>query len=303
MYESSRLVALVGAGEQPAFSPRRLTIWNLTERTAICETAFSDTILNVQMNRLRIVAATSEALYIYDTTTMKLQNTIHTAHNPKGLAALSPTHTSCYLLYPSSEEIGNLQIYDCFTMNSRREIEAHHSPLTCIAISYQGHLAATASVKGTVLRVFALPEGTKLFTFKRGFGQALTYNLSFSMDGELLMSCSDTGTVHVYNLTKQVSPDETWTARIRTSICSAAGYIVPESYKDTFETNRSYIVAKTNFLNFFISTLVPGTNLILAVSTSGKFLFFQVDLQRGGEAFVIQEGNLLRLPSTMIKIS
>ncbi|CAG9314695.1 unnamed protein product [Blepharisma stoltei] len=296
MYESSLLVSLVGAGEQPAFSPRRLTIWNIAEHTPICETSFPDSLLSVKMNRIRIVAVISDAIYIYDTTTMKTQNTIRTVENPKGLAALSPTHSACWLLYPSSVEKGNLQVYDCFNMQLRTEIEAHTSKLAYIAISYQGNLCATASEKGTVIRVFSLPEGNKLFTFKRGLMAAITYSINFSMDAELLLSCSDTGTIHVYNINRnEVRESNNWGDAIRNSLFSAASYIVPGSYKDSFETSRSYIVARTNFKIPYIATLIPNTNMLLAVNYSGHYIMFSVDYVNGGDGIVHQEGSLSRI--------
>lgn len=87
-------------------------------------------------------------------------------------------------------------------MQLRTEIEGHTSKLAYIAMNYQGTLCATASEKGTVIRVFSLPEGNKLFTFKRGLMAANTYQLSFSLDSELLLSCSDTGSVHIYNINR-----------------------------------------------------------------------------------------------------
>jgi|Transcript_7536 hypothetical protein len=84
----------------------------------ICETTLDDTILSVCLNRIRIVVCTEENVFIYDTATMKLQETIKTVLNPRGLIALSPTYTACYLLYPSSVLNGNLQIYDGFTMQT-----------------------------------------------------------------------------------------------------------------------------------------------------------------------------------------
>ena len=152
------------------------------------------------MNRIRIVAVVIDGIYIYNTTTMKTQNTIRTVENPRGLVALSPTHSECYVLYPASENKGYVQVYDCFSMQPRGVIEAHNSQLGFISISYQGNYCATASVKGTMIRVFSLPEGNKLFTFKRGISYADIFNIMFSYNAKLLLACSSTGTVHVYDI-------------------------------------------------------------------------------------------------------
>jgi autophagy-related protein 18 len=302
MYESSQLLILVGAGEQPAFSTRRLTIWNIAERIPICETSFPDSILSVKMNRMRIVAVIIDGIYIYNTTTMKNQNHIRTVENPKGLVALSPTHSECFLLYPASENKGHVQVYDCFNMQPRTIIEAHNSPLSFIAISYQGQYCATASVKGTMIRVFSLPEGNRLFTFKRGITHAEIYNIMFSYEANLLLACSSTGTVHVYDIRhNNITQEVGWSNSIKQSLVSAASYFLPETYKDSFETSRSFITARTYFNKKFIAALIPKTNYLITVSFSQEFMIFRINTETGGEAIPEHQGILNKMVQTQIK--
>ena len=303
MYESTQLLILVGADEQHAFSPRRLTIWNIAERAPIAETSFPDSVLSVKMNRLTIVAVIIDGIYIYSTTTMKTQNTIRTVENPNGLVALSSNPAQCFLLYPASETQGHLQVYDCFSMQPRPIIEAHNSPLAYIAISYQGNYCATASIKGTIIRVFSLPEGNKLFTFKRGLAQAIIYNIIFSYDSTLLLACSSTGTIHIYDIGhNNIMQDSSWSNSIKQSIISTATYILPEQYKDSFETSRSFITAKTHFHQKFISALYPNCNLMIAVSYSQEFIIFRVNFETGGQAIPEQYGMLDKIVQIQVKI-
>ena len=202
MYANSQLLALVGAGEQPAFSPRCLTMWNTSQRSAICDIYFTDSILAVGMNRTRIVAATAEAVFIYDTSSMKKQLDFRTAYNPKGLMALSPEHSACFLLYLSAEEMGNFAVYDCYTLLKKRDIEAHKTPLAGLSINSLGTMAASVSVKGTIIRVFSLPEGAKLYTFKRGLSSVSTYHISFSPHAPFLLLSSDSGSLHLFLLSE-----------------------------------------------------------------------------------------------------
>ena len=53
MLFNTSLVALVGAGETPAFSPRRLRLWNTKTKESICELNFVTAILSVAMNEQR----------------------------------------------------------------------------------------------------------------------------------------------------------------------------------------------------------------------------------------------------------
>ena len=92
-------------------------------------------------------------------------------------------------------------------------VEAHRSPLSCIAMSSEGTILATASDKGTIIRVFSLPQAEKLYQFRRGSIPSSIYNMSFNLNSTLLCVSSATDTVHIFRLgnssakdTKETSP-------------------------------------------------------------------------------------------------
>ncbi|KAG6572837.1 putative autophagy-related protein [Phytophthora cinnamomi] len=85
MLYCTSLVALVGAGDQPAFSPRRLRVWNTKTGAAICDLNFVTAVLAVRMNRQRLVAVLERKIYIFDISTMKILETLDTSPNPKAL--------------------------------------------------------------------------------------------------------------------------------------------------------------------------------------------------------------------------
>ena len=91
-------------------------------------------------------------------------------------------------------------------------IPAHESPLAALAFNPSGTRLATASEKGTVIRVFSVEEGTKLIEFRRGVKRCATvYCLAFSQDSQYLVSdfapsqtisihtVQQMGTVHYHN--------------------------------------------------------------------------------------------------------
>lgn len=226
------LVALVGAGESPAFSPRKLQIINTKRQSIICELTFITAILAVKLNRKRLIVVLEEHIYIYDISNMKLLHTIDTCPNPNAIVALSPSSENCYLAYPpnassgvaSSSSMptnasasnmslasplsgtpntfgplsssgssgggsagsfsgGEVLIFDAIHLQPINIIQAHKSPISCLQFNHDGTLLATASDKGTVIRVFSVPQGQKLFQFRRGTYPARIYSISFSMDG------------------------------------------------------------------------------------------------------------------------
>jgi autophagy-related protein 18 len=83
-------------------------------------------------------------------------------------------------------------------------IAAHTSQLAAIAFSPSGKRVATASEKGTVIRVFSVVDGgssSKLYELRRGLKRTVNiHSLSFSPCGHFLACSSNTETVHVFKL-------------------------------------------------------------------------------------------------------
>ncbi len=67
-------------------------------------------------------------------------------------------------------------------------------------------MLATASDKGTVIRVFSIPDAEKLGEYRRGTKTARVWSMNFNVTGTLLVVSSDTETVHVYKLDSKDSP-------------------------------------------------------------------------------------------------
>ena len=78
-------------------------------------------------------------------------------------------------------------------------IPAHDSPLAALAFSPTGLRLATASEKGTVIRVFSVTDGVKLFEFRRGVKRCVSISsLVFSMDSAFVCCSSNTETVIIF---------------------------------------------------------------------------------------------------------
>ncbi|GAA5967556.1 hypothetical protein JCM11641_005692 [Rhodosporidiobolus odoratus] len=215
------LVALVGAGDRPNSSTRRLQIVNTKRQSTICELTFPTTILAVKLNRRRLVVVLSERIYVYDISNMKLLHEVETSANPSAVCALSPSSENSYLAYPSpppspatpftatppassapqSANTGDVLLFDAVSLSVVNIIQAHKTPIAHIALNSTGTLLATASDKGTVIRVFSVPNGDRLHEFRRGSYPAKIYSIAFNAVSSLLCVSSDTETVHIFKLT------------------------------------------------------------------------------------------------------
>jgi autophagy-related protein 18 len=64
-------------------------------------------------------------------------------------------------------------------------------------------MLATASDKGTVVRVFSVPDAKKLWQFRRGSSSARIWSINFNLASSLLAVSSDSSTIHIYKLSSK----------------------------------------------------------------------------------------------------
>lgn len=83
-------------------------------------------------------------------------------------------------------------------------VSAHDTALAAIALNPSGNRLATASQKGTLLRLFDTSSGKKVGEFRRGTDECRILSLAFSPNSHWLCVSSDKGTVHVFALDPNV---------------------------------------------------------------------------------------------------
>ncbi|KAI8904471.1 WD40-repeat-containing domain protein [Gorgonomyces haynaldii] len=287
MLFSTSLVALVGSGESN-LSPRKLQIINTKRQSTICELTFASAVLSVKLNRRRLIVVLEEHIYVYDISNMKLLHTIDTSPNPNALCALSSSSENCYLAYPSISNHGEVLIFDTFNLQAVNIIQAHKSPLSSMQFNADGTMIATASDKGTVIRVFSVPDGEKLHQFRRGTYPARIYSIQFSLDAQHMCVSSDTDTVHIYKLESRSSITQPKTPL-------SASFFLPESISDMWEPARDFAHAKLPGKpgQNIVALSVVQEQLYLYVATSqGSFYIYRIP-QQGGEAVLAKTESML----------
>ncbi len=95
---------------------------------------------------------------------------------------------------------GEVLLFDAVKLEAVNVVEAHRSPLSCVTFNNEGTILATASDKGTIIRVFSVPDAHKLYQFRRGSMPARIYSMAFNITSTLLCVSSATETVHVFKL-------------------------------------------------------------------------------------------------------
>uniref|UniRef100_A0A671RPF1 WD repeat domain phosphoinositide-interacting protein 2-like n=1 Tax=Sinocyclocheilus anshuiensis TaxID=1608454 RepID=A0A671RPF1_9TELE len=277
---SSSLVAIVSLK-----APRKLKVCHFKKGTEICNYSYSNTILAVKLNRQRLIVCLEESLYIHNIRDMKVLHTIReTPPNHSGLCTLSISNDNCYLAYPGSATIGEVQVFDTVNLRAANMIPAHDSPLAALAFDASGTKLATASEKGTVIRVFSIPEGQKLFEFRRGVKRCVSIcSLAFSMEGLYLSASSNTETVHIFKLETQ---------REKSTFFSHLEHKHTALFRSQ-EHLLSGHVRKPFNLNMLSATLIiQKIPRLLVAAADGYLYLYNLDPQEGGECTLMKQHKL-----------
>jgi len=295
---SSSLVAVVSSN-----NARTLRVCHFKKGSEICRYSYGDRIRAVRMNRSRLVVCLEESLYIHNIRDMKVIHTIRdTPPNPSGLISLSCDNTHCYLAYPGHSHTGELQIFDTINLASRVIIPAHEGQLAALQFSPTGTRIATASEKGTVIRVFSTHDGSKLYELRRGLKRtASIYSLSFSPCGSFLACSSNTETVHVFKLDDKPkettslagSPpsDEGWFGYINTMVSASAGYL-PSQVTDTLLQGRAFASVhhnQTGARTLCALAVIRKSLRLLVCNDEGVLHMYSLDQEDGGDCSLIKQ--------------
>ncbi|KAF7724498.1 autophagy protein [Apophysomyces ossiformis] len=322
-------------GEKEKISP--LQIYLILRQSTVCELTYHTPILAVKMNRRRIIVVLEEQIYVYDISNMKLLQIIQTCPNPTAVCALSPSSDNCFVGYPSRSSLssplaanqstsqsaatsGDVEIFDSSSLRLANIVQAHKSPLSHITINSDGNLLATASEKGTVIRVFSIPEGHKLFQFRRGSYPAKIYSMSFNLVSSLLCVSSDSETVHIFKLAtgdqKQDAEDvfpeqdrEAMEKRARSgsvgqmlrrsslhigrNIAGSVGSYLPEMITEMWEPSRNFASLKLPSSGVrSLVALSSSTPQVMVLTSEGYFYQYNIDLENGGECVLVKQNRL-----------
>jgi autophagy-related protein 18 len=181
-------------------------------------------------------------------------------------------------------------------------IPAHESPLAAIAFNNSGTRLATASTTGTVIRVFSIPSGDKVFEFRRGMKRFIHINcLSFSQDDLYLATSSSTETVHIFKLiqpSQERAPEEQqgWMSYIGKAIGNTASYLG----SDALSMNRAFAhmkLPKPGLRSVCTVTFIDGAHRILVATSEGRLYVGGIDPREGGDCKILKDYSLTGDPA------
>jgi len=284
---------------------RKIRVYHFRKGSMILQHTYPSAVLSVKMNRLRLVVCLEESLYIHNIRDMSILHTIRdTPPNPRGVCALAATDAddSCgYLAYPGSPIAGELNIFDTVNLRAVTQLNAHDNPIAAVALDKTGTKVATASDKGTVIRIFAVPSGKRLYEFRRGVARcAVISSLSFSSDAMFLAVSSNTQTIHVFKLGMehaqvQVKEEENkdWGSYLSRSLQSAASYL-PSGVSEVLQQGRDFATAKLHSCGLKNISVISDVNRkprLFVACSDGYLYVYDIDAN-GGECNLLKQHKL-----------
>ncbi|KAF3943546.1 hypothetical protein CMV_029907 [Castanea mollissima] len=193
----TQILAIVPRG--PHAPPTKALMWDDHSSRCFGELSFRSDVKSVRLRCDRIVVVLAHKVFVYDYVCFKLLHQIETAPNPSGLCEVSQGVGPNMVLVCPGLQTGQVRV-DHYVSKRTRFIHAHDSKLACLGLTQDGRFLATASSRGTLVRVFNAFDGSLIQEVRRGAEQAEIYSIAFSSTAQWLAVSSDKGTVHVFSL-------------------------------------------------------------------------------------------------------
>ena len=169
MLYRTNIIALVGGGDSPKYPPNKVMLWDDSQMKCIGELNFKNDIRSVKLRKdkyvssifpspylftlYRVIVVLEQKIYVYNFQNLRMIEVIETAPNPKGLIAVSPSKEVCVIASPD-KTAGAIRVLHFDKGQKTFIINAHQSTIAALTLNTEGNLLATASDKGTLIRIF-----------------------------------------------------------------------------------------------------------------------------------------------------
>ncbi len=191
------LLAIVGGGRNPRYPTNKVMIWDDHQNKCIGELKFRTEVKAVKLRRDRIVVVLETKVFVYRFKDLKLIDQITTIANPKGLVSLCPDKNNVLAIPGLAKGSIRIELYD---ISKATLIKAHDADLAQFTLNFDGSRIASASEKGTLIRLWNCYTGEPLRELRRGMDRADIYCIAFNTASTYIACSSDKGTIHIFSL-------------------------------------------------------------------------------------------------------
>ena len=293
MLNRSNIVALIGGGKSPRYASNKLVLWDDHKAKEISEMRFMSHVKNVKMKRDRIFVVTEDKIYAFNFNTLELLDSLETKNNNKGIISIS-VKGDTVVAYPDKNEIGSVKVKN-YDKQNEIIIKAHKGPINCLQLNKDGTILATASDKGTLIRLFDTSTGEAIQELRRGSENADIFSIAFDDANKFLAVSSDRKTIHIFII--NINKEEKIEKNENNENSASNKKSVFGKFSNILGMGKKYFNSEWSFAQFKVNspksicTFGPD-NSIIVVSNDGKYYHATFDPKEGGECKKVQEHNI-----------
>ena len=302
MFQRTNLLALVGGGKNPKFQINQLIIWDDHQGKIISKLRFNENLMSVRLRNNKIIVLTRNKFYAFNMKTLVTIAIIKTYDNPLGIIATSNGDINNKLIVAFPYESQGHVFLGEITQKCEKlsVVQAHDSKIACISINKDGTLLATASDKGTLIRIFTTNDGQKFSEFRRGTKTVEMNCIAFDPNNKFIGCSSNVGTIHIFSIAAITKALDEKNNKAKNEIEDE-----PKNSKSflgkiggLLNIKNAYLESERSFAKFKVqeenSILGFGSeNTFVVIIMDGKYYKGVYNLKRGGEDCKIEEKTIL----------
>lgn len=294
MLNKSNILALVGGGRYPKFSKNKIIIWDDHQGKVISQLRFNSNVINVKIRVDSIIGICEKKIYVFGINKLDTIDILDTCENSSGLACVSSNISKFILVFPSPLK-GKVQTKNYTSPAESILISAHESNIAYLALNNEGNLLATASDKGTIIRVYNTLNKEPICELRRGTKNVLITSISFDPTNSYIACTSIVGTVHIFSI-KEANKDSNEKEVIKNE------EIEQKNQKGLFrklsgmfkigDSERSFSKFKIKENNSIIGFC--ENNTIIVVTSEGRYYKAKFDPVKGGKCCLLEESDIIQ---------
>ena len=302
MFQRTNLLALVGGGKNPKFQINQLIIWDDHQGKIISKLRFNENLMGVRLRNNKIIVLTRNKFYAFNMKTLVTIAIIKTYDNPLGIIATSNGDINNKLIVAFPYESQGHVFLGEITQKCEKlsVVQAHDSKIACISINKDGTLLATASDKGTLIRIFTTNDGQKFSEFRRGTKTVEMNCIAFDPNNKFIGCSSNVGTIHIFSIAAITKALDEKNNKAKNEIEDE-----PKNSKSflgkiggLLNIKNAYLESERSFAKFKVqeenSILGFGSeNTFVVITMDGKYYKAAYNPKRGGDCCKIEEKNIL----------
>ena len=289
---NTNIFALVGTEENLKFGPNKVILWNELKQKVENQLIVSNNVKNIKIKRTKIFIIEENNILVFTLGNYEKIDSLKTFTNKIGIFGISLDPKINMISYPSpdagkiiTKDYDN-KIEGDFIVS---EINAHKNEIIALVMNYDGSLIASASERGTIIKIFKSKDGSLLQELRRGTEPAEIYSLAFDFKSRFIACSSNKGTVHIFNINNDEIDEKNKNQKsILGNVVKYLGF------------KNEYLSSEWSFAQYrltckeknIISFNHEKDDIIIVITLNGKYYQGIVDTKKKGEIQTNLEGEI-----------